>query len=85
MTGSMLKGNDTCCETRMSAAKVERLEWVTSRRTLSSAGSCSLDDAMAAARVWAMGVWPACAGVFIYITKHLARVACPIMATTKIY
>jgi len=45
----------------------------------------SLDDAMAAARVWAMGVWPACAGVFIYITKHLARVACPIMATTKIY
>jgi hypothetical protein len=38
---------NTCCETRMSAAKVERLEWVTSRRTLSSTGSCSLDDAMA--------------------------------------
>uniref|UniRef100_A0A0A9VCV6 Uncharacterized protein n=1 Tax=Arundo donax TaxID=35708 RepID=A0A0A9VCV6_ARUDO len=33
-----------CWEMRMSEAKVERLECVTSSRTLSSAGSCSLDD-----------------------------------------
>jgi len=35
----------------------------------------SLEDAMAAARVWAMGVRPACAGVFIYIMLRVERVS----------
>jgi hypothetical protein len=79
-----MRGTPTCCETRMSAAKVVRLEWVMSRRTLSSAGSCSFDDAMVVrsggSRIQ-LSSGPNCVNLLVMINKYTALIS----SKTKIY